>query len=433
MADIELHRDFNLDGTDITEFLDAVKSMAQMTQCLPLRTERLGLGAIVDNENDAYDIAIASNSNVPFADITEQIWTAIKLHNSMNELVVYHCDPLGKFRLQAMKIDKMMEKEGMTEELLNELQHQSKMFISVDGRNCVVSDLAFSTLNSRAKLGGEAMSKPSVGRVVECAKAFYRHRPQDIQMITRTKGDISTVVAAHSGKYCYVPQTVLCDIYERLVSDDYGRSECLHWAVNHEISYCYLGFPDIAEEFASIYNLPDTIIPGIYFSTSDTGDGSIIVRGVWDINGRVISGQTVKRNHRGEVDVDEFVKKAWETIFAEYHSIPTRMAELLTISIENPHWTLRSIFKQVEMSKAANLGSKTAAILYKELANEFDPKGKYSAYDIAMAVATITDRCIGMHHSVAEKMQALAHKAIFADYTRKPKKGEPEDGLFVLT
>ena len=72
--------------------------------------------------------------------------------------------------------------------------------------------------------------------------------------------------------------------------------------------------------------------------------------------------------------------------------------------------------------------------LYQELCNELDPGAKYTAYDIAMMIASVPDRCVNMHHSVIEKMQNLVHQAIFADYTKVPKgKAKSEIPAFVLT
>lgn len=433
MTEIELDRGFRLYGTDINDFLDAVVSIDKATRSKTISTDLISLAAVVDTRDDAFDIAITSNSKDSLTECAESIWKSIEARAARDEITMYCCEPNGKFTLKALRISSMRSKNGMTEKLINELRHGSKMIIVVDGTSCVVSDLAFSTLNNRAKLGGDAMSKPNVGRVVECAKAFFLHKPQNLQMIIRSNQDAHVIIAAHSEKYAYVPQTVLLDIYQK-ISSDFGKPECLFWEVTHEISHCYVGFPEIAAEFAATYGLPNTITPGLYFSTSDSGDGSLTIRGIWNINNHMVGGETIKRNHRGTIDAAEFAEHAWETIFAKYNSVPIRLAELLTIDIPDPQWTLRSVLKQTDIAKASNLGRHASQELYQELCNELDPGAKYTAYDIAMMIASVPDRCVNMHHSVIEKMQNLVHQAIFADYTKVPKgKAKSEIPAFVLT
>lgn len=446
MAEIELHRGFRLYGTEITDFLDAVTNMERATRSEIINTEQLSLAAVVDSEKDAQDIAITTNSHESLAECANAIFSTIQKRKEKDELALYHCQASGKFALKALQLESLREKPGMTDALIDELTHGSKMIISIKKADptvspksnlqknitCIVSDLAFSTLNNRAKLGGDAMNHPSVGRVVECAKAFFLHSPQNMQMIIRSNHDAHIIVAAHSEKYCYVPQTVLCEIYHK-IARDLGNPVCLYWEVTHEISHCYIGFPDIAEDFAKLYGLPATITPGLYLSTSDSGDGSLTIRGIWNINDHTVGGEVIKRNHRGEVDVDEFVDNAWKTIHAKYNSIPERLAELLTIDIEDPKETLKSVFKQIEMAKASNMGRNASTLLLNELCNEFSPSGKYTAYDLAMAITSAPDRCVGLHHSVVEKMQNIVHKAIFADYTKKSSKKGKEAITFALT
>ena len=432
MADIELHRGFRLYGTNIAEFIDAIESMESATHSRVVSSDKISLAAVVDAESDAFDIAITSNSKESLHDCAQMIWGDIQKRADNGLLTMYCCEADGKFALKALNVEKLLMRPGFTEELVEELRSGSKMTIAIDGKSHIVSDLAFSTLNRRAMLGGDAMSKPCVGRVVECSKAFFLRKPQKLQMIIRTNQNASTIIAAHSERYCYVPQTVLCEIYEKIASE-YGRTNCLFWEVTHEISHCYVGFPEIAEDFAKTYNLPVKVIPGLYFSTSDSGDGSLTIRGIWDINGNIAGCETVKRNHRGEIDVSEFVTSAKNTIFSEFQAVPARLAHLLTIDVPDPQFTIRSVFKQIDMYKASNFGRQNTSDLYQELCKELDPAAKYTAYDIAMMIVTLPNRVVGAHYSVVEKMQNLAKKAVFADYTKKdPKKSNASSGITLV-
>lgn len=431
VQEIELHRGFRLYGTNIADFIEAINGMNNATQSVTVKSNEIGISAVVDTENDAYDIAITSNGKESLNDCAQMLWNDVQSRTERGSLTMYRCDPDGKFALIAVNVANLLAKPGYSKELIEDLKKGSKMTIIIAGKNHIVSDLAFNTLNRRACLGGEAMNKPSIGRAVECAKAFFLRAPQKLQMITRTNKDAHVVVAVHSDKYCYVPQTALIDIYNQIVCD-FGKTECLMWEVTHEISHCYVGFPEIAQEFADTYNLPVKVTPGLYFSTSDTGDGSLTIRGVWDINGNIAGGETIKRNHRGEIDIAEFVANAKNTVFAEFNAIPARLAELLAIDVPDPKFTIHSIFKQIDLYKVANLGRRNAALLYQELTNELDPAAKYTAYDIAMMFLTLPARVKGTHWSVAEKMQNLAKKAVFASYTKKPSAKDKEPDFYLV-
>lgn len=421
--EIKLHRGFRLYGTEIGGFKDAVKSMSKATHNITVSSYDVALAAVISTKRDVFDIAITSNSKESLRDLTNKLWDDIEYRAEHGQITLYRCEADGKFTLQALKASSLAARPGFTDELITELKNGSKMTMVIDGRRCIVSDLAFSTLNRRACLGGDAMSKPCVGRVVECAKAFFfAPKAQQLQFIIREDKDANIVVAAHSAKYCFVPQTTLLDIYDSIV-EEFGHVECLQWEVTHEVSQCYVSFPEIAEDFAATYHLPATITPGLHFSTSDSGDGSLTIRGIWDINGSIAGGETVKRNHRGEIDIDEFVAAAKKTIFADFQAVPARLAELLTIDVPDPQATIWNVLKQIELHKSSNLGRPKTLWLHEQLCKELDPNAKYTAYDIAMMIASLPNRIHHIeHYSVLEKLQTLAKKAVFANYTKKTSK-----------
>ena len=426
---IELHRGFRLGGSDIDDFIEAVTAMEAATKVVDVSSDRIGLAAVVSSHYEATAIAMTSTSRDTLEDCAKTIQSRFSKCESENKLTIYSCEPGSKFSLKALDMESFTSKPGVNRQLADELRYGSKMVMMIAGKSYVVSDLASSTLNNRAKIGGDAKNGPSVGRIVDLAMSFHHTNTQNLRMITRSNQQASIIIAAHSEKYAYVPQTILCDIYNK-IAQDFGRTECLQWEVTHEITHCYLGFPEIAKEFADTYGLPNTIVPGLYLSTSDSGDGSLTIRGIWDINGRRAGGPCLKRNHRGDVDVEKFVEMAWKKIFAEYNSIPTRLADLLTINVDDPIATLRRVFHQIGITKSCNLGKKTSKALFTALVDEFDKTAKYTAYDIAMAIASVPERCIGMHHSVIEKLENLVRDAIFADYTHT--KNVKEDDTFFL-
>lgn len=428
MANIELHRTFHLSGTNIEDFFDAVQSMEKATKCQLVHTDQLAIGQLVDCGIDARDIALTSQTTEPLSNTTASVMDLFDSARTSNKMVLYYCAPNAKFNLKLVAKDRFLERSGMSTELYNDLTDASRMLLFIDRECYIVSELAHSSLNSRASLSGNAMIKPTVGRACEIAKSFFHYNPQTMSLVTRSQGDTKILIAAHSEKYCYVPQTIVCDIYDKITAG-FGQVDCLFWEVSHERSHCYVGFPEIAKTFAETYKLPDGIIPGLFISTSDSGDGAITVRGIWNVKGHMIGGESISRYHRGDIDIAELVSKAQKTIFEKYTAIPERLAELLTITVPSPRETIKSVFKQIQISKSTNLGKKNAMALYSALISEFLPGGTYTAYDVALAIASAPDRCATeLHYSTVEKLQNLAKAALFADYT----KTAPVEEEFIL-
>lgn len=427
MAEIELTRDFRLFGTDIEGFFDAVSSLENVTHSEIVESDMIGISAVVNSMGDAQDLAITSNNGMTPLRCADNLYARFQEYEKNGEIVVYTGSADSTFSLKTVKVEALRAIPGMTDGVIDELKNKSKLLLSIGGSVYIVSPVAFNTLNNRAKLGGDAMSTPSVGRAVECAKSFFLHKPTKIQFIIRNKDKAKMVMAAHSEKYAYVPQTVLLDIYNKIAAD-FGNPKCLWWEVTHEVTQCYVTFPEIASEIAATYELPDNIVPGLYIGTSDSADGSLAIRGFWSIKNNIIGGQSLRRNHRGVVDTEKFVDKAWQTIFADYNSVPERLTELLTIDIKSPYQTLRSVFKQIDAAKSTCLGKNLSNELFKQLCSEFSETEKYTAYDIAMAIASVPNRCVAHSIFVVEKLQSMVNSAIFADYSE----GKTEEETITL-
>ena len=429
--EIKLHRGFGAAGTNINDFFDAVRSMEKVTSLLSVGSNELALGTVLNSRNDARDFCIITPADVDLITAVGKVYQTISDQEAQDKLVLYYCEPDGRFALRSLELSTFRNKAGVTDELVGELRSGSKMLVVINGRNYIVSELALNTMSNRAKIGGDSLNRPGVGRVVELAKSFHHYNVAKLQCVVRSVGDVSMLLATHSEQYEYVPQDILISLYDQ-IARDFGATECLSWHVNHEISGCYIGFPEVRNDFASVYKLPHTVTPGLYIATSDSGDCSLTVRGVWDINGYRLSGPCVKHKHRGEIDIPAFIEKAKQEIFPEYAAIPDRLTELLTIEVTEPEAVLKSVFREIGAAKTTALGKKASECLFAELLNEFPEGGRYTAYDIAMAIITAPSRCVGAHHTVVARMEELAKAAVFANYRRTKKDAGPSPS-FILT
>lgn len=421
--ELTLTKNFGLTGNSADDFFAAINSMDSATEVIEMDSKNMVFYAVVTDRQDVEEVAIASTpSTGKPLDATADVFES-ELNDCVksNCLYLYMARKDQNFKLVKVSISSMKAR-GITDAMIDELRTESKMMVRYEGKSYLVSPFAFTTLLARAGLGGDVMNRPYIGRVIEIAKSLFYRRPQRIKAITRSIGESRIIVGAHSEKYCYIPQNTLTYIFNKIAAD-YGNTKCVEWSVGHQLSYCYVGFPDIAADFSAMYGLPDDIMPGLCFSTSDTGDSSIIIRGFWNMKKGRVAGEVIKRNHRGELDIDKFIKDCADSIFKKYNAIPDLLCKLIEIDVKNPTAMLKSVFEQTGARKL--LGKEDYESLYMSLCAEFMPSMKYTAYDIAMAIVSLPDRVCNIPHSKMEKIEQIAYKAIKADYKESKEPSTP--------
>ena len=410
----DLSMNFLASGTDLNDFYSQLEDISKSTDAMLVKSDKLAMSAITISDDDALELALMTSSGD--AEFFKKSFNET-LNNEKVPLI--HFDPVkNAYGLFKLKFDSLRGK--LDKETISELLYDSKMLMNIDGTSYVVAPCAFLTLLSRAGLGGDAMCHPSIGRVMEIFKQLVYRKPQTITLITR-KNEIGgkSIIAAHSGKYAYIPQTAIREIIDAF-SKKFGVIDCLEWAVTQENSYCYISFPDVAKDIAALYNMPDEAIPGVCVSTSDCGESSFKVRSLWKIKGHIFGGETYKCRHRGSVSLDDFITEVSKQIYAEYKTVPQKLNDLLKIDVPNPVAALKKVFQDISMTKA--IGKKKSMELLNAISMEFSPTLKYTAYDIVMSVSTVSERLIGASRAVIERVEGAAKRAIFVDFNDNSQK-----------
>lgn len=423
---IKLHRYFEASGRDIESFFETIAEMDASTELIKVQPSKIKIYAVYNTESEAQELALMltmGEERIWDNSVVERIVQDFKNRSAKGEITTLKMSPNATMAFVPITRGKLMNHD-VSEELLQDLEKESKMIMVIEDKTYIVSPLAFTTLLRRAKLGGDVMNSPGISRAIEIFKSFQWRilEPSErrAQVVCRKIGNARVLLAMHSGKYCYVPQMILKDIYEQFTNGNLGgilgSPICDRWAVNHEISYCYATFPDLAEEVGSVYN-KQNVVPGVYIGTSDSGDSSVTVRGYWKVgNGYVSCAEnTFKRSHRGEIDIDELVNTAAANLYAKYTLVPEQLMKLLSINITNVDDTLKSVFKQIKMVSV--LGKKRTDLLRAHLLDEFSGSS-YTAYDIAIAISSLGSVIQGVERTTMEKFEEVAYRAIFANYNQ---------------
>lgn len=413
--EIKLNEGFSVQGSDINAFFDTLRSMDECTKLTTINTQDITFAGVNDTETDINTIARMCYGGANKFDISKShLADMIKRIEEKDSIPLSHSSDCQNFSPSSISYQSLKERDWEPE-LIRDVIKGSKMILKINGLFYAVSPSSVQSILNRAGIGGPAFAEPSFLRTFTIADILFNN-PKMVTLATREIGNAKTVIAMHSEKYTYIPQTILIELYEK-ISECMGKVKCLFWEVNHKHSSCYVEFPDKGKDFADAYNLPEEVVPGLYIRTSDSGDSSLTVYGFWRVKNRIVGADTVRQIHKGSVDIIDFVKKVDNEIFTNYRKLPERLCDLVCIDCPLPTETIKSVFEQIDLKNVPGIGKYRCDELYRTLCNELSPSVNYTAYEIAMMIATISDRCIGISNDKLMKLRDATKKAIFADYT----------------
>lgn len=395
-----------------------------------------------------YLSSITSVKSVKSSDIT--LLSIDEENNTADKLATYILKPGYIWEVSELKdgrkvknlrqgfIDRKKLEEIDADDLVSECENNTKLCF-LHGKNLFfTSQNLHLTLGLRTGIKGEAGYDPTLERDLLTAKRLEKE--DEATLIVRNIDGATKVFAALSGNYTYIPQNLLCDIVDSVMKDSrFGAVDCLRWSVDNKNAEIYLEFPDKASEIASVYEMPDKLVPGLYLSKSDVGECSITVRATWRVNHSLIIADELKRKHTGKINIEDILKNVEKIVFDKYAVLPDKLCELMTMDITDPSWsstlsaskfmsanekvlreTIKNVFKQINLVKA--IGKKNEKELYESLCEELDTSLSFTAYDIAMMVMQLPSRTSGMNKVYEENFAKACGQAPYCSFEKpKPK------------
>lgn len=365
---MKLYENVKKTGCDKEGFMDVLNTLSAQTTCQKLNTCIINLFSIQGfNEEGAYGF----------------------IHKNGGEIMK-----------ATLPLKFLVEKLGMDKTFLCELMGETdrycpQVLAELDGTWYYVSDNAINTMAQRA---GCAKTQSYIRSnfpvryhrdgLLQTNLYYY---PGQAQMLVRKDGNARKIFALFSQKYSYVNQyAMMCELLDTM-EEELGASSVRNWEINHIYTDICLEFPEKAEEFSKLYNLPQTVVPGIRVHTSDVGESSVI------INGTVRTGKgfgyipmcTVKEEHSTALNVRKIMDEVDRKIYPEFCKIPERMIELLQIDIEDPRSVIGKVFQDLGYRKSVLLGNKKGKELLEDLILSVSDNVKYTAYDVAMVFMDI--------------------------------------------
>ncbi len=279
----------------------------------------------------------------------------------------------------------------VSEDAIMDTAENLGLAIKVGGRFFPVRDTAYKSLLGRARISGNALpklSRPKLAEVLNSCLALYRDSA--LLLIRDEK-----VSAAHSGDerdYSILEIDQLLDGLCKKMDARFPGNKFSGGYTDHAMTSASWALPDQKEDLLSTYGkllessgkktMADKLMPGIRFSTSDTGMASAKVSALlMGLQYPIHIGGMVSVDHEHQSKVEDFVDSL-DMLFAQFGDSVTRLSNLLSVYLEYPVNAMTAVCKKLSMPKKAAL----EAIAMFEAVNGNDPA---TAHDVFMAMQEI--------------------------------------------
>ena len=307
-------------------------------------------------------------------------------HCKVNEL---HVEPLDEasplyFAPEAFA-------SGTSTDAVEDTAKNLGLAILVNGGLYPVRTTAYKSLLDRAKISGNALTKlkrPVLAEVLnECLNIYSS---EALVLIRDEK-----VSAVHSGDmtdYSVLPIDELLDILGKKLDERFPGNIFERGYTDHALTSASWRMPAQKEDLLGTYaallkaqgktKTADKLVPGVRFTTSDTGVASakvsaLLVGGQYPIH----IGSCIAVDHRHQTKVEDF-DAALDQLFAQFTTSVENLQALLEIELDYPVNAMTRVCKKLSMPKKAAV----EAISMYEMAYG---GGRATAHDVFMAMQEI--------------------------------------------
>lgn len=377
-------------GTDVNSFFSEVKKMDEITSFAPVNLKGYTVLSVCRHD-ESFIEAFRFSGRDPY-EIGQPV------------------------QIAKISIERLKEK-GATDELIKEL---------IKGKTALYSDgelLLLSNAVNWGQLGlfGKGVAKPTHERNLLVASLFGED--QKATLVVKKEKELQKVFAIRSPEYAPIKQESIIQILEGCSS--LGSINCNKWYIDNFFTEIVVSFPDVASDIAKTYDLPKKLTPGIRVTTSDTGDCSLRVEGIWlsSSNSVAMAEKEVSRKHIGKVNLEDVFKEIEESIFAEYTKLPEKLCDLLLINIGDTDpanrvvaygEAIKAVISHCQIIKA--IGKKRETVLRKLLLEEYDGSYPITAYDVVQKFFSIPERIAGLPKSTLANLEKAVGKAAFTNF-----------------
>ena len=251
---------------------------------------------------------------------------------------------------------------SVSRDAIEDTAENLKLAIKVKDKFFPLRDTAYKSLLDRAKVGGSALPKLPREKLAELINSCLAlHKDSALLLVLDEK-----VSAAHSGDtrdYSVLEIDQLLDGLQSKMDERFPGNQFSGGYVDHSITSASWTLPDQKTELLDTYTkllaaegktaMAAKLMPGIRFSTSDTGVASAKVSALLvGLQYPIHIGGMISVEHRRQSKVPDFVESL-DMLFAQFGDSVARLSGLLSIHLDHPVNAMTAICKRLALPKKA--------------------------------------------------------------------------------
>lgn len=251
---------------------------------------------------------------------------------------------------------------SVSRDAIEDTAENLKLAIKVKDKFFPLRDTAYKSLLDRAKVGGSALPKLPREKLAELINSCLALHKDSALLLVRDE----KVSAAHSGDtrdYSVLEIDQLLDGLQSKMDERFPGNQFSGGYVDHSITSASWTLPDQKTELLDTYTkllaaegktaMAAKLMPGIRFSTSDTGVASAKVSALLvGLQYPIHIGGMISMEHRRQSKVPDFVESL-DMLFAQFGDSVARLSGLLSIHLDHPVNAMTAICKRLALPKKA--------------------------------------------------------------------------------
>ena len=251
---------------------------------------------------------------------------------------------------------------SVSRDAIEDTAENLKLAIKVKDKFFPLRDTAYKSLLDRAKVGGSALPKLPREKLAELINSCLALHKDSALLLVRDE----KVSAAHSGDtrdYSVLEIDQLLDGLQSKMDERFPGNQFSGGYVDHSITSASWTLPDQKTELLDTYTkllaaegktaMAAKLMPGIHFSTSDTGVASAKVSALLvGLQYPIHIGGMISVEHRRQSKVPDFVESL-DMLFAQFGDSVARLSGLLSIHLDHPVNAMTAICKRLALPKKA--------------------------------------------------------------------------------
>lgn len=251
---------------------------------------------------------------------------------------------------------------SVSRDAIEDTAENLKLAIKVKDKFFPLRDTAYKSLLDRAKVGGSALPKLPREKLAELINSCLALHKDSALLLVRDE----KVSAAHSGDtrdYSVLEIDQLLDGLQSKMDERFPGNQFSGGYVDHSITSASWTLPDQKTELLDTYTkllaaegktaMAAKLMPGIRFSTSDTGVASAKVSALLvGLQHPIHIGGMISVEHRRQSKVPDFVESL-DMLFAQFGDSVARLSGLLSIHLDHPVNAMTAICKRLALPKKA--------------------------------------------------------------------------------